>query len=206
VNRRILIAVTTLITIGFVIGTSGDAPSRAADVDGKASDPDSGKAPKCELNITLPKHIHRKGKNRIVIQISNVGEAPATFVMPGDGSSRHWRTPIVGWSCLPVESDKVHPKKPPLHTGGRCGNINRLRASEVFDVQPGAAVKLNEWAYFPLNLAVGKYRVVFYYTNKPDTKWKGLQLGKHDEKAMQRLKNSTPISLISNEVEVEIIQ
>jgi hypothetical protein len=51
----------------------------------------------------------------------------------------------------------------------------------------------------------GKYRVRMYYENIPGMKWSGLVMGGHDKGAMRRVRNSTPVSLVSNEVEVEIL-
>jgi hypothetical protein len=44
-----------------------------------------------------------------------------------------------------------------------------------------------------------------YYENIPGMKWSGLVMGGHDKGAMRRVRNSTPVSLVSNEVEVEIL-
>jgi hypothetical protein len=206
VTDRLTLALTGLIAISFAVFQCND--TLAADgVDGAESKtPAGGKTGKYELKIKLPEVIRQKGNNELEITIHNVGSIPATFVMPGDGSECRWRTPLIGWSCIPVGSDQKHPKKPAEIKMARCGNINPLKANEVFSVQPGGATKLNEWAYFPYQLPPGKYRVVFYYTNQPEIAWQGLPLGNHDEKEMRRVKKSTPVSLVSNEVVVEVTQ
>ena len=51
----------------------------------------------------------------------------------------------------------------------------------------------------------GNYRVRLYYDNIPDMEWSGVVLPPHDVDAMQRVRKSTPVSLVSNEVEVEVL-
>jgi len=106
-----------------------------------------------------------------------------------------------------MDSQELHPQDPPREVSV-CGNTDRLKADEVFDLAPGAAKELNRWVHqwvpFPESLAPGKYRVVFYYANVPETDWVLFPLGKHDEAAMRRVKASTPISLVSNEVKLEV--
>ena len=114
------------------------------------------------------------------------------------------RTPIVGWSFLPVDSKDRQPRQPPHLAVARCGNINRLRPEEVFDLKSGDGRDLDQWLPFSQPLSPGRYRVVLYYSNVPDMKWSGISLGQHDDAAIRHLKRSTPISLVSNEVQVEI--
>ena len=158
----------------------------------------------CELRLELPPVIRNTATDQALIRLTNVGSAPVTLVKPGDGSDCRWRTPVIGWSVLPVDSLEQHPKEPPRRGGARCGNINRLEADEIFVLQPGEEQVLKDWIAFPYRTPPGIYRVVFYYSNVPEMKWSGLPLGNHDEEAMQRLRSSTPLSLVSNEVQVEI--
>jgi hypothetical protein len=162
--------------------------------------------PLCEIHLELPATMTAETRDRSRVQIRNVGTIPVTLVMPGDGSSCRWRTPIVGWSVLPVDSTDQHPEEPPRRRVVRCGNINRLNPGDVFVLNPGEEKELNEWLDFPSRLSPGKYRVVFYYINVPDLKWSGIPLGNHDEEAMNRLKKSTPVALVSNEVQFVMTQ
>jgi len=43
-------------------------------------------------------------------------------------------------------------------------------------------------------------------SNVPNLKWSGIPLGKHDAGAMHRLKRSSPIALVSNEVQLEVTE
>lgn len=161
--------------------------------------------PECELQIELPATLNLEtGGGYAKIRIKNVGCAPVTLVMPGDGSLSRKRTPIVGWSFLPVDSKDRQPRQPPHFAVARCGNINRLSPEEVFALKPGDGRDLDQWLPFSQPLSPGRYRVVLYYSNVPGMKWSGISLGQHDDAAMRRLKRSTPISLVSNEVQVEI--
>lgn len=162
--------------------------------------------PQCELRLELGTKMEI-GKGEAKIQLRNVGNTPMTLVMPGDGSDCGWRTPIIGWSVLPVDSDDDHPPTPPRQGVGRCGNINSLKAEEVFTLRPGQSKTLGPWARLPTyNLKPGKYRVVVYYKNDPKLKWSGLPLGPHDQKAMQRIGESTPVNLVSNEQIIELVE
>lgn len=162
--------------------------------------------PKCELQLTLPARI-KIGKRGTKVILKNGGTIPVTLVMPGDGSLSGRRTPITGWSLLPVDSDDDHPRTPPRFGGPICGNINPLKAEEVFSLNPGESKNLGVWAGLPTrNLKPGKYRVAFYYKNDPKLKWRGIPLGAHDPKAMQRIRESTPVDLKSNEQIIELIE
>lgn len=160
----------------------------------------------------------------------NRGKAAVTLVQPGDGSDCGWRSPIVEWvvggkvpGALDViegavdrkKGDKDEPaaKKPGLtpaclkpnaRRGMRCGNINALKAKEVFVLKPGEQVKLNEWIGRPSLVARGKVKVALRYFHIPDLKWKGLPLGQHDAKALAALKAAPAVTLESNEVEIEV--
>ncbi len=163
------------------------------------------------------------------VVIANRGKRAVTLVQPGDGSDCGWRTPVVEWlrngkvdgvlegagqADVKVEKGaRVGPAaKPELlpaclsgrgRRGGRCGNINALKASEVLDLEPGKEAMLNPWVgghYWPR----GKHQVALRYFNLPDLKWRGLPLGKHDDKAMARIRNSPRLTLTSNTVEIVV--
>ena len=161
----------------------------------------------CQLSLALPEKMSYERSEGTRLEIKNVGRAPVTLVMPGDGSGIGWRTPLIWWSILPVDSDSVHSDSPPPPPKVvECGNTNPLRPEEVFTLQPGETKRLNDWSQFPIHdFKPGKHRAKFYYRNVPDLKWSGLPLfDGHDEKAMALVKSSTPISLASNEAQVEI--
>jgi hypothetical protein len=142
---------------------------------------------------------------QITATITNKGSAPVTLVLPGDGSESGWRTPLVGFSSIKIGKDKPkHPADVPLYRGGRCGNINALKSSEVFTLAPGKSKDLTDWIGSPQLTEAGTYSVVFYYANDPGLKWQGLPLGKHDSDAMKRVGQSHKCLLTSNELKLTV--
>lgn len=160
----------------------------------------------CELQLELPAEL--KGNERLTrkITIHNRGTVDVVLVEPGDGSEVGWRTPLIGWSCLPADSTEEHPPVPPPLELFRCGNTNPLQRDEVFRLRPGESRELEGWAYFPYRLAPGEYRIVLYYTNVPGLECGGVPLGADDEYAVQWIKASTPIALISNEARLKVVE
>lgn len=193
-----LAVVFTLLMTGCNTGSAGD-PTPPLPIDPNAPPPE------CELKLELPATIKQSTQARAKIRINNTGRVPVTLVMPGDGSESRWRTPVVGWSFLPVDSMERHTIQPP-RVLGRCGNINRLSPAEVFVLKPGDGKDLVQWVGFPYSLSPGKYRAVFFYSNIPRLKWSGVPLGEHDQASMKRIKRSTFVALESNEVLVEITE
>lgn len=158
-----------------------------------------------ELHLELPSTFSADSRSEVAISIKNVGESAARLVLPGDGSSVRWRTPIVGWSILKADSGLEHPMLPPFPKNvARCGNINALSRDEIFMLKPGETRDLSEWVAFPRDLLPGSYRVVFYYTNSPGLTWSGVPLGDHDRVAMAQAQSSTSVALASNEVAVVV--
>ena len=177
---------------------TGQLPHKARQVVGAALELKIGCA-----NLTIKKSV----RPMIVVTIKNTGETAATLVQPGDGSHCKWRTPIVGWSAISADDNEAgHPKTPPLLTGGRCGNINSLKPDEIFVLKPGDQTAVRGWMPGPAFLTTGRHSVVFYYFNDPTLKWRGLPLGKHDDKAMQKVKSSTRCELISNELVFAVVE
>ena len=136
--------------------------------------------------------------------IENTGNKNYHLVLPGDGSNSGWRTPIVGFSAIPVDSKEEHPKEIPLYKGGRCGNINPLKESEVFTLKPGEKKDLGAWVEHLSVSEPGDYRVVFYYQNDPKKDILGLPLGKHAKGIEKKIRGSTSVYLMSNEVVIKV--
>ena len=211
---RILVAVTAGVFVVALVGwtpvTEGDGPP---DADTRGAGPPTPQkcwaapavAIEIDLLLDLPAEINRTKPEQITFRLFNKGKGPVTLVMPGDGSDAGWRTPVVGWSFLPVGSKKSHPTHSKNGVLGRCGNINTLEPHEIFVLRPGDGKDLKQWVGFSQLPPAGTYRVVFYYSNLPRMKWSGLpSIEGHDPAAMVRLQESTPVSLVSNEVVVEI--
>src|SRR5260370_24574724 len=164
------------------------------------------------------------------VTIVNRGKQEVTLVQPGDGSDCGWRTPIIEWVInggvegatrqLTVEKTKVRandgapapkPTPQPACLGerfgriARCGNINSLKADEVFVLKPGQQVRLNAWMRDGgSQRAAGTYKVAVRYFHIPDLQWKGVPLGEHDPRAMDRIRRSAPVTLESNVVEIVV--
>jgi hypothetical protein len=146
-----------------------------------------------ELRTTTP--VVRNGEMpRFRVEVVNHSDAAVTLVKPGDGSDCGCRTPVVAWVVEGVTPGRV----------GRCGNINALRADEIFTLRPGQRVRLGKWVGFPNLPGPGRYKIRFRYENRPDLKWSGVPLGPHDAKAMPRVRASTPAVAYSNAVTVEV--
>jgi hypothetical protein len=124
--------------------------------------------------------------------VVNRGKQTVTLVEPGDGSECGWRTPLIEW--LPRRPGRV----------ARCGNINALRANEVFTLKPGQSRALSEWIGQPPLPGPGRHKVRLRYVNEPTRPWLGAPLGKHDPEAMKAVQRSTPLAIASNSVEVVV--
>jgi len=161
--------------------------------------------PLCELILELPTQVRQHQiPQDIRISIKNLGNSEVSLVMPGDGSECAWRTPIIGWSVLPLESHEAHPEKLVMRPTVRCGNTGPLTAEQVFTLKPGESKSLGTWLDFPIQLEAGKYRVIFYYENRPGIEWRGIPLGDHDADAMDAVTESDAICLLSEEVIMEV--
>jgi len=154
--------------------------------------------PICTLHLALPERIGKRAHVHPDVEILNTGTTAVTLVVRGDGSEWGWRTPFIGWSILSIESTDQHPRQVPLRRDGRCGNVSPFGADEILMLRPSAIAKLNKRIGQPRFADIGKYRVVFFYSNVPDLK--------HMMWAPCRVKESTPISLVSNEVIVEVTE
>ncbi|MFO0976148.1 MAG: hypothetical protein U0996_07090 [Planctomycetaceae bacterium] len=161
--------------------------------------------PKCELVLELPAQIKQNEiPADLRISIRNLGTSDISLVMPGDGSECAWRTPIIGWSVLPVDSPKAHPDALVMQPIVRCGNINPLTTGQIFTLKPGEQQPLGTWLSFPIDLPPGKYRVLFYYENRPALVPKGIPLGDHEQDALDAIAESDPVILQSQEVIIEV--
>jgi hypothetical protein len=153
------------------------------------------------LRVALADAIVRHGESVAVeASITNASSAAVTLVVPGDGSGVGWRTPVTGWSFLPEASDKQHGEPVPDDTHRFCGNINPLKRSEVFTLQPSESRVFRDWIQPRADLPPGRYRAVLYYRNEPTRKITGIPLGGHEAGVEDLIRRSTPCLVISNEV------
>lgn len=138
----------------------------------------------------------------ILVTLVNKGDKPVSLVMPGDGSSSGWRTPLIGWSVIKKGEAGKHPNEVPLYKGPRCKQMNPLQKSEIFTLQPGQSKKL-EWTSIPDQVdKPGTYRLVCYYANNPEIPWHAWR--QHDPEAIKLAQQSTKCFLRSNEIEIEV--
>lgn len=163
-------------------------------------------AQELSLKIQIPAEpIHVGDYPKFQIIVSNNGNKPMTLVEPGDGSESGWRTPVIGWSVLSADKpDAKHPKEPPLFHGGRCKMINPLKLNEIFTLKPGESRQLGGSVDSPSFVRPGKFRVRFYYHNIPSLSVSGVPLGKHEDGVMDKIKQSYPCCLVSNEIIVDV--
>lgn len=157
--------------------------------------------PKLELRVVSARSPMHLDRNRVVQAIiTNRGDSPATLVMPGDGSLEAWRTPVVAWSVLPADDPTAVHTPPPSKPQFRCcGDLDPLTQDQLFTLRPGQSRVIARPPNFP---GPGRYRIVYFYRNDPNLRWVGIYAS--HPSTMQRLKHSTPCSLVSNELTVTV--
>jgi hypothetical protein len=132
-------------------------------------------------------------KLTLTAYLTNHGPRPLTLVLPGDGSRMGRRNPVVEWLFTP---------------GGKlsgfegCGNINELKAGEVFTLQPGETRELHEWVAPLAWPTARRFSAVMVYSNQPDLPFQGVILRPHDERELARLRKSDRCRVLSNEIEI----
>ncbi len=160
------------------------------------------------LSLEADRSVIRAGETvRFAATILNFGTEPLILVEPGDGSEAGWRTPIVGWSILHGAGEKLasHPDEPELDPA-RGENVDPLGSDEIFVLQPGDARRLSDWIEAPKLSRAGTHRVVLYYRNDPWATIEGLPFEPHDPIALDLLRRTTPCTLVSNEVVIEVLE
>ena len=133
-------------------------------------------------------------------ELLNHGPDAVTIVLPGDGSHRGARTPVVEWI---VEHADGSPAE--VRGTAHCGNINPLTDGEIVSLRSGGSAAFDRYGFLPPKLpATGTFHVRLRYTNDPQREWTGIPLGAHAAGAMARVRASTPCTLVSNVVEITI--
>lgn len=158
-----------------------------------------GETPKVEAVLALSKAPSRGINPRLELTLTNRGDQPVSLVLPGDGSECGARTPRLNYIWL-RDGNIVVPPVP----GFTCGNVNPLRAGEVFTLQPGASRTITEWLG-PRWPVAGVYQLKLRYTNKPDARF-GDPSDPHDAAEMQKLRASTPVTVESNTIDITIAE
>lgn len=130
------------------------------------------------------------------LTLTNRGETAVTLVQPGDGSNCGWRTPHLKWQWT-----ADHDRKP--LTEARCGNINSLKAGEVFTLNPGESKVMKDWIQSAIP-GPGNYKVKVTYINDPQAKFRGIELGNHNAAEMEKVRASTPLSVESNTLDITV--
>lgn len=130
----------------------------------------------------------------LVLTLTNNSEQPATIIAPGDGSAWGWRTPVIRWSH-------------DLYGGlPRCGNINALTAAEIVTLGPGEKMDFHGWGISSPSLpGAGKHQLKVEMQHDPDLQWKGIPLGEHEPAAMDAVRRLNAYKLVSNTIEIEVI-
>lgn len=160
----------------------------------------------CRIELQIPAQVSDSRNETYRLTIHNDGSETVHLMQPGDGSFSGWRTPVIGWSILPLNSEERHPTTLPPDERGRCGNQNPYGPNEVFTLRPGQSQILIPWTGNPGHgLAPGKYRLVFYYENDPSIGFSGSSLSQHDLQTLVHSRYTTPLTLRSREVELELV-
>lgn len=159
----------------------------------------SAPALKAELRL-----VPAEGEVRAELTLINISATTLVLVEPGDGSESRMRTPLLTWSIEPLDDMARASAKLPESWGRFCGNINALRASEVFELAPGARRALGAWVGAPHPRGPGRWRVALRYQNQPTFEWSGVPLGEHDAATMKRVRASSPVDVTSNALEIEL--
>lgn len=163
----------------FAVGCAGDPEP----------DPNA-PPPRLKLELQAETPVITLGKTpKFVAHLVNEGDKPVTIVLPGDGSSMGWRTPVVRW-------------KPDVDRNRKCGNINSLKADEVITLVAGQKIRLSGWIDVPKLSEAGKHAVTLEIENIPDIEWRDEP--HHNAAAMARVKRSPRFKVQSNVVEVEV--
>jgi hypothetical protein len=134
----------------------------------------------------------------VEVWIVNDSAEAVSLVEPGDGSRYGWRTPLVQW-LYGRPTDELGPRRLPP----RCGNMNPLDAAGVFVLLPGERRRLGDWLGEPLPTETGAWRVRLRYRNDPEAAWRGEEVV--SAAAIARVRQSTPVDLLSNELELQIV-
>lgn len=182
----VLIVATILIPLGMLAVSFVSTPSdfEVAEMDVDIS---------VEL-LPTRQEISLGERPKVSVTLVNNGMSSVTLVEPGDESVECRRTPYIEWSHY----------TPP--TGPRkCGNTNPIKSSEVFTLRPGERRTLTSWVREPNFSSAGKHLVTVTYTNLPDFKnWSPDSQGVKCAKARHLVSKSTPVSVVSNSIEIEV--
>jgi hypothetical protein len=131
---------------------------------------------------------------KFTFALENRGKNEVLLVAPSDGSGDAMRTPSYQWSRRPRET-----------FGRDCGRINPLTLDDIFRIAPGKTHELSGWIHGPYRSGPGRYRVSLRFVNDPKKEFTGLccrEPGYHDPDAMAMVRRSTPIVVVSNQVEI----
>lgn len=121
------------------------------------------------------------------------GTTPLTLVSPGDGSDIGRRIPWMKWQSTTLGGTRAEEVD-----GARCGNMNAMKESEIFVLQPGERRKL-EWVTGP-QLAPGSYYTRVTYENDPSTS----TLGTSKTELVPKLRATNKCRVTSNPVRIVV--
>lgn len=140
----------------------GEAPTAERFVDGRLVTP-------FRCTLTSDRETYAVGE-KLDLAVRLYNETAETLPLIGslDASDAEWRYPY----CAFTVTRDGEPFAPDL--GGRCGNMNDLRAEDVVEVAPGAAFDPYErldsygffehWLFYTALEEPGEYRITFHYS------------------------------------------
>ena len=161
-----------------------------------------------EVRLEVPSRPLRASELRSELRVfvTNASDGPIAIAAPGDGSKAAWRTPAIGWSVLPGDSDAPRPKTPDRVHQRSCGFMNAFDESELIELAAGASTEFSD-RLVPPSLKPGTHRVAFHYRNDPDnTGATGFNNGVRSQITADDVRNTTRCEGWSSEILVSIVE
>ncbi len=209
--RKTALAVIGACAVALGCGKAGTTPAETVVVQPVAPPPPLAVAPStatavpeedapgtCEGVRLEIKAVADQGYTRFEGMLFNGGKKKVTLVEPGDGSDVGWRTPVITWKATTLAGMAA-----PREEHGRCGNVNAIQEKEVFDLRPGERRAVGEWLGAP-DVKPGRYLVRVVYENDPKHDLTGISLGPSSDKALAKIRKSTPCRIESAAIIADI--
>ena len=195
-NKTSQIILTTIVIVSFTLLCSFlNHPGNTFDIELRIESDRNQIDPK--LN---PNHYAK-----ITGELINNGNQSIKLVLPGDGSEDGWRTPYIKWSVVKENGEGSKQHEFEFREAMRCGNVNSLNLEDIIELPPNQSIVIDEWiGYPPIPHSSGKYRIKLSYENDPKAKWEGL--GFHDKFLLCKAKRTDKIKVMSNEINVEVLE
>jgi hypothetical protein len=145
------------------------------------------------------------------VQIVNVSDKDISMISALDGSEMLWRMPYCYYTIEKPGGRIDTPR------ASRCGNTDPIREEDFVTVKPGASFNPYHKRFYPagvfLPVAIkdpGTYKIRFYYnsnSNEMDSfDGRFNRLGSDSVAVRKLFPKAAKVSLISNEIEIRIVE